>query len=72
MNRILFCALAVALALFTPACALVPTAAKENIAKGVNEYCTRLTATERHILRAEVNALVAPNAVRVTCAGDPQ
>ncbi len=55
---------------FLPACSLLPASTKEKIAGGVNEYCTRVTPAERQVMRAEVNALIAPNSIRVTCAGD--
>ncbi len=42
----------------------------EKIAVGVNKYCEQ-PYDARLLLRAEVNKAVAPNAVKVTCDGDP-
>lgn len=39
------------------------------VAKAVARYCAEPEAS-RKLLRAEVNGLVAPNAVHVTCQGD--
>lgn len=39
------------------------------VAKAVTRYCAEPEAG-RKLLRAEVNSLVAPNAVQVTCKGD--
>jgi hypothetical protein len=63
---------ALALLLLLPACSLVPVTAKQKLASGVNDYCKRITYTERSILRAEVNAITAPNSIKVTCGGDPE
>lgn len=40
------------------------------VAKAVNRYCLE-PLSARSLIRAEVNGLIAPNAIRVDCAGDP-
>lgn len=40
------------------------------VADAVNRYCLEPLA-ERQTIRTEVNGLIKPNAIRVTCAGDP-
>jgi hypothetical protein len=57
----------VAMAFIVTGCAQVAP----RVAKAVNHYCLEPLET-RLLLRASVNQMVAPNAVRVTCAGDPQ
>jgi len=39
------------------------------IADGVKHYCIEPQAT-RAAIRTEVNAMIAPNTIRVDCAGD--
>ena len=39
------------------------------IADGVKHYCVEPQAT-RAVIRAEVNAMIAPNTIKVECAGD--
>lgn len=56
--------------LFLGGCSFLPVTAKDKIASGVTRYCGSMTQVERQILRAEVNAVIAPNEIRVTCAGD--
>lgn len=53
-------------------CSLLPVTAKDKIASGVQKYCAGMTVGERMVLRSEVNAIIAPNEIRVTCAGDLQ
>ncbi len=40
------------------------------VAKAVTRYCQEPLA-ERQVIRTEVNGLIAPNTIRVTCVGDP-
>jgi hypothetical protein len=51
-------------------CSLLPVTAKDKIASGVMKYCAAMTETERAILRADVNSVIYPNEIRVTCDGD--
>jgi hypothetical protein len=57
--------------LWMSGCGLLPTSMKDRIAEGVKQYCSRLTPGERQVMRSEVNAIVAPNSIKVTCEGDP-
>lgn len=52
-------------------CSLLAPKTSAKVAQAVNIYCTEPLAT-RLVLRAEVNSMVAPNAVKVTCVGDPE
>jgi hypothetical protein len=58
------------LALLT-GCAAFNKEVAPRVAKAVNHYCLEPLAT-RQLIRGQVNAMVAPNAVKVTCAGDPE
>lgn len=51
-------------------CQAVLQKAGPKIAAGVNKYCQEPLET-RLAIRKQVNELIAPNAVRVTCEGDP-
>jgi hypothetical protein len=52
-------------------CTALTTKAGPQVAKAVNRYCGEPLA-ERQLLREQVNGMIAPNTVKVTCAGDPQ
>lgn len=41
------------------------------VAKGVNRYCLEPLA-ERQLIRSQVNGMITPNTIKVTCAGDPE
>lgn len=66
---IVLATLAVALVLLT-GCETVRTNVGPQVAKAVTRYCQE-PLSERQTIRAEVNGLIAPNQIRVTCAGDP-
>lgn len=57
--------------LFLPGCALFPELSEE-IVNGVDEYCVRVTPTEREVIRSQVNAALASkgHSIAVNCAGD--
>jgi hypothetical protein len=61
-----------AIVLLLSGCSLLPVTAKDKIASGVNDYCKRVTHDERQFIRNDVNAMIAPNSIKVTCAGDPE
>jgi hypothetical protein len=52
-------------------CAALTKDVAPKVAKAVNHYCLEPLAS-RQFIRAQVNAMVAPNAVKVTCSGDPE
>jgi hypothetical protein len=52
-------------------CAALNKEVAPRVAKAVNHYCLEPLPT-RQLIRGQVNAMVAPNAVKVTCAGDPE
>lgn len=41
------------------------------VAKGVNRYCLE-PLSERQLIRSQVNGMITPNTIKVTCAGDPE
>ncbi len=49
---------------------ITPTVAPQ-VAKAVNRYCQE-PYEERILIRGQVNGMITPNKVQVTCAGDPQ
>lgn len=51
-------------------CTELTTRVGPQVAKAINRYCQE-PADARATLRGQVNAAIAPNQVRVTCAGDP-
>ena len=63
-----FLALVVAMILL-PGCSLFQQKIGPRIATGIKQYCIEPVEV-RMLLRAEVNALIAPNSVRVECAAD--
>lgn len=50
-------------------CDIFTQKAAPTIAKGVQRYC-REPLAERQLIRGQVNGMIAPNTVRVDCAGD--
>lgn len=52
-------------------CSLITPKVGPQVAKAVNRYCQEPLA-ERLVLRAQVNGMITPNQVKVTCAGDPE
>jgi hypothetical protein len=50
-------------------CAALSTKVAPKVAKAVDRYCQE-PQDSRLALRAQVNALTAPNSVQVNCAGD--
>jgi len=50
-------------------CAAFNTNVAPKIADGVKHYCVEPQAN-RALIRAEVNAMIAPNTIKVECAGD--
>jgi hypothetical protein len=52
-------------------CSLITPKVGPQVAKAVNRYCQE-PLEERLVLRAQVNGMITPNQVRVTCEGDPQ
>lgn len=52
-------------------CSLVTPKVAPQVAKAVNRYCLEPLA-ERQLIRAQVNGMITPNTVKVTCEGDPE
>lgn len=52
-------------------CSLIAPKVGPKVAKAVNRYCEESYQT-RLLMRTEVNAMIAPNTVKVTCEGDPE
>ncbi len=52
-------------------CSLITPKVAPQVAKAVNRYCQE-PLEERLVLRAQVNGMITPNQVKVTCSGDPQ
>lgn len=59
------------LCLALPACSLIAPRVGPTIAKGVTRYCAEPQA-ERLVLRSQVNGMITPNTIVVTCQGDVQ
>jgi len=51
-------------------CASVTSAVAPQVASAVQKYCATPLA-ERQVIRAQVNTLISPATIRVTCPGDP-
>lgn len=64
LTFVFICSAAIGCASFTGAIA-------PQVAKAVTKYCAEPYA-ERSLIRAQVNGMIAPATVKVTCAGDPQ
>lgn len=52
-------------------CSLIVPKVGPQVAKAVNRYCEEPYA-ERLVLREQVNGMITPNTIKVTCEGDPQ
>jgi len=52
-------------------CSLIAPKVGPEVAKAVNRYCGE-PYESRLYLRTEVNQLITPNTIKVTCQGDPQ
>lgn len=52
-------------------CSLIQANVGPKVAKAVNRYCQE-PLDERVIIRGQVNNLIAPNTIKVTCLNDPQ
>lgn len=59
-----------AMVLILSACTTFTTQVAPQVAKAVKRYCQEPLA-ERQLIRSQVNGMIAPNTVRVTCEGDP-
>jgi hypothetical protein len=57
--------------LFLSGCSIIAPKVGPQVAKAVNRYCVEPYAT-RSVLRAQVNEMVFPHEIKVTCEGDPQ
>lgn len=51
-------------------CSIIAPKVGPQVAKAVNRYCQE-SYQVRMLMRAEVNAMITPNTVKVTCEGDP-
>lgn len=51
-------------------CASITGAVAPQVATAVTKYCAEPLA-ERLVIRSQVNGMIAPATIRVTCAGDP-
>lgn len=69
MKKLVFLGAIAALAL--QGCSLIAPRVGPQVAKAVNRYCAE-PLSERLVIREQVNSLITPNTVRVTCEGDPQ
>lgn len=61
--------LALACLLSAVGCTTFTTAIGPQVAKGVTRYCQE-PQSERLLIREQVNTLITPNTIKVTCAGD--
>lgn len=52
-------------------CSLITPKVGPQVAKAVNRYCQE-PLEARLLLRGQVNGMITPNQVKVTCAGDPE
>lgn len=52
-------------------CSLIAPKVGPQVAKAVNRYCVESYQT-RLLMRSEVNAMIQPNQIKVTCEGDPE
>lgn len=53
------------------ACSLLQRNVAPRVAKAVQSYCAQ-PRESRLLVRQQVNELIIPNRVQVTCAGDPE
>lgn len=52
-------------------CSLLAPKVGPEVAKAVNRYCAEPYQV-RLLMRTEVNTLISPNTIKVTCEGDPE
>lgn len=52
-------------------CKTLNTEIAPRAAQAINAYCVNPLA-DRQLIRAQVNQLIAPNQVKITCQGDPE
>lgn len=52
-------------------CSIIAPKVGPSVAKAVNRYCVESYQT-RLLMRTEVNALIKPNSIKVSCEGDPE
>lgn len=69
MLKNLALALSLACLLSTVGCTTFTTSIGPQVAKGVTRYCQE-PQSERLVIREQVNGLIAPNTIKVTCAID--
>lgn len=67
----LFLLIAAVLALSVSGCAYVQTV-ESAAGVAVKKYCATTTQAERDVVRAKVNAAIAPSSIAVTCVAEPQ
>jgi hypothetical protein len=60
--------LVIFVAVFLQACSF----AENMVVPAVDRYCNTASESEREILRARVNGVLAPNSIKVTCAKDEE
>lgn len=68
---VLLWAIVLALVVGNSGCSIIAPNVGPKLAEAVNGYCAKVSYPERLLLRDSVNSQIAPNAVRVDCAGDP-
>lgn len=51
-------------------CASLTSAVAPQVASAITKYCAEPLA-ERLVIRGQVNSMIAPATIKVTCAGDP-
>lgn len=59
-----------AFALTTVGCASLTGAVAPQVARAVTKYCAEPLA-ERLVIREQVNGMITPATIKVTCPGDP-
>lgn len=52
-------------------CATVESKVAPRVAQAVSTYCTQ-PQDQRIIIRGQLNAMAAPNSIKVTCEGDTE
>lgn len=61
--------LSAGLAICLTGCSTLSGEVAPRVAKAVQVYCIE-TPESRALIRSQVNAMIAPNTIRVTCEGD--
>lgn len=64
-----FLAVPAFIAIFLTGCAAFNKEVAPRVAQAVNTYCIE-PQESRALIRQQVNALITPNQIRVTCSGD--